>query len=59
MKGWILLENNKPVIHSNNSVKVFRTQIDLFNFYNGTLGDLNSIKKVNIIITKQWEQDNG
>jgi hypothetical protein len=49
MKGWILTEKGKPVISSDNSIEVFRTKIDLFDYYGGALGDLNSIQKVELI----------
>ena len=48
MKGWILTENGKPVVTSNNSIEVFRTKLELLDYYGGSLGDLNSIKRVEI-----------
>jgi len=50
MKGWILTENDKPVITSNNSIEVFRTKEDLFESYGASLGDLNKIKRLNFEI---------
>jgi len=50
MKGWILMENNKPVFTSNNSVEVFRTKNDLFDYYGGALGDCNNVKRVDLIL---------
>ena len=50
MKGWILIENKKAVITSNNSIEVFRTKRDLWDYYGGALGDLNSIKKVILFV---------
>jgi predicted nucleic-acid-binding protein len=46
MKGWILIENDKPIITSNNSIEVFKSKKDLLDYYGEALGDLNSIKKV-------------
>ena len=47
--GWILMENGKPVFTSNNSVEVFKTKIDLLDYYGGALGDLNAIQRVRIM----------
>ena len=41
MKGWILLENNKPIITSNNSIEVFKTKKDLLDWYYPDINDLN------------------
>ena len=49
MKGWILTEKGKPIITSNNSIEVFKTKEDLFDYYGGALGDLNNIQKVELI----------
>ena len=46
MKGWILVEKGKPVINSDNSISVFKTKNDLFDYYGGALGDMNAIKRV-------------
>jgi len=48
MKGWILTEKNKPVITSNNSLEVFKTKKDLFDYYGGALGDCNNIMRVKV-----------
>ena len=48
MKGWILLENHVFVITSVNSYEIFRTKQDLLDYYGGALGDLNTIKKVEV-----------
>jgi hypothetical protein len=48
MKGWILVENGKLLITSNNSIEVIRTKSDLLDYYGGALGDLNAIKRVDI-----------
>ena len=47
MKGWILLENNKPLITSNNSIEVFKTKKDLLFYYIG-INQHNEIKRVEI-----------
>jgi len=46
MKGWILIENGKPVFTSNNSIEVFRSKLELFDYYGGALGDLNAVKRI-------------
>jgi hypothetical protein len=48
MKGWVLVENNKIVILADNSIKVFKTKLDLFDYYGGGLGDLNSVQRVEL-----------
>jgi len=48
MKGWVLVENGKMVITSNNSIEVFKTKNDLLDYYGGALGDCNSIKRVEV-----------
>jgi len=48
MKGWVLAENGKIVTTSNNSIEVFKTKNDLFDYYGNALGDCNSIKKVGV-----------
>jgi len=48
MKGWILLENNKPVITASNSVEVFMTKESLLDYYGGALGERNSVKRVEV-----------
>ena len=48
MKGWILLENNVPVITSNNSIEVFKSKRDLFDYYGESLGEMNTIERVEI-----------
>ena len=48
MKGWILIENNKPVVTSNNSIEVFRTKLELLDYYGGDLGDLDTVKRVEL-----------
>ena len=50
MKGWILMENGKFVFTSNNSIEVFRTKNDLFDYYGGSLGDYNNVKRVEVNI---------
>jgi len=45
MKGWILIENNKPVVTSNNSIEVFKTKLELLDYYGGALGDLCGVKR--------------
>jgi len=52
MKGWILMERNKPVITSNNSIEMFKTREDLWDYYGMygvALGDLNTIKRVELM----------
>jgi hypothetical protein len=51
MKGWILLENNKPVENSMESIDVFKTKESLLMYYGDSLGELNTIKRVELIIT--------
>jgi hypothetical protein len=53
IKGWVLVENNKLVITSNNSVDVFRTKSDLLDYYGGALGDLNSIIRVELRVVEE------
>jgi len=48
MKGWVLIENGKFVINSNNSIEVFRTKLELLDYYGGALGDLNNVKRVEL-----------
>ena len=48
MKGWILIENNKPVVTSNNSIEVFKTKLELLDYYGGALGDLCAVKRVEL-----------
>jgi len=48
MKGWILIENNKPVVTSNNSIEVFKTKLELLDYYGGALGDLDTVKRVEL-----------
>lgn len=33
---------------SNNSIEVFRTKNDLFDYYGGALGDCNNVKRVDL-----------
>jgi hypothetical protein len=52
MKGWILIQKGRPIFMGNNSIEVFRTKQDLYDYYNGALGDNNSIIKVKIEVEK-------
>lgn len=47
-KGWVLVENGKIVVTSNNSIEVFKTKEALLDYYGGALGDLNAVKKVQL-----------
>jgi hypothetical protein len=55
MKGWILVEKNKPIVNSNGSVEVFKTKIELLDYYGGAIGDLNSVKRVELIICEGFK----
>jgi len=48
MKGWILLENNKPMYNSDDALEVYKTKKDLLNAYAYTLSIFNSIKRVKL-----------
>jgi hypothetical protein len=52
MKGWILVENNKPVETSNESIEVFKTKLALLDYYGGAMGNQNAIKRIDYIIRK-------
>jgi hypothetical protein len=53
MKGWILIENNKAVLTTNNSFEVFTTKKELLDYYGGALGDMNTVKKIKFEIVKE------
>ena len=57
MKGWILVENNKPIECNNNHIEVFKIKSDLLHNYGGALGDCNSIKRVDLILTKGMKKN--
>ena len=46
MKGWILYENDKPVVTCDGSIEVFKTKLELLDYYGGALGDLNAIQRI-------------
>lgn len=52
MKGWVLVEGNKIVTTSNNSIEVFKTKEALFDDYGGSLGDLNAVKRVQVEVRR-------
>lgn len=48
MKGWVLVEKEKIITTSNNSIEVFKTKKDLLDYYGGALGDLNAIQRIEV-----------
>ena len=46
--GWIILENGKQVMTSNDSIEVFKTKRDLLDTYDSVLGELDTIQRVRI-----------
>ena len=49
-KGWILLENGKLVVTTNNSYEVFKTKQELLDYYGDALGELNSVQRIEIFM---------
>ena len=48
MKGWVLMEDGKVVVTSNNSIEVFKTKSELFDYYGGALADFNAVKRIEL-----------
>lgn len=56
MKGWILLENGEKQPNGYNAIQVFKTKNDLFDYYEGTLGDNNTIQRVTLTDKTEGEE---